>query len=79
MSKLETFASNQQYINAWSYFASVCPKGEILEANELIITWSGTDNVFINAVFLTKPVRDEAELEAKIKVACDYAKKRNQP
>jgi ribosomal protein S18 acetylase RimI-like enzyme len=79
MSKLETFASNQQFINAWSYFASVCPKGEILEANELIITWSGTDNVFINSVFLTKPVYDEAELEAKIKVACDHAKKRNQP
>jgi len=79
MSKSETFGSNQQFINAWSYFASVCPKGEVLEANELVITWSGTENFFINAVFLTKPVRDEAELEAKIKVACDYAKKRNQP
>jgi len=79
MSKSETFGSNQQFINAWSYFASVCPKGEVLEANELVITWSGTDNLFINTVFLTKPVRDEAELETKIKVACDYAKKRNQP
>ncbi|MBD1933736.1 MULTISPECIES: GNAT family N-acetyltransferase [Cyanophyceae] len=78
MLKLETFASNQQFINAWSYFASVCPKGEVLEANELDITWSGTDNFFINSVFLTKPVLDEAELEAKIKVAYDYAKKRNQ-
>ena len=79
MSKLETFGSNQQFINAWSYFARVCPKGEVLEANELVITWSGTENFFINAVFLAKPVRDEVELEAKIKVACDYAKKRNQP
>jgi len=35
--------------------------------------------LLFNAVFLTKPVYDEAELEAKIKVACDYAKKRNQP
>ncbi len=79
MSKPETFGSNQQFINAWSYFASSCPKGEILETNELVITWSGTDNALLNAVFLTKPVYDEAELEAKIKVACDYAKKRNQP
>ncbi|MBD2096143.1 hypothetical protein H6F90_13450 [Trichocoleus sp. FACHB-591] len=79
MSKSETFASNQQLTNAWSYFASTCPQGEVLEANELVITWSGTDNLFINAVFLTKPFRDEAELETKIKVACDYAKKRNQP
>ncbi|MEW5858149.1 MAG: GNAT family N-acetyltransferase [Cyanobacteriota bacterium] len=79
MLKLETLASNQQFINAWSYFASACPKGEVLEANELVITWSGTDNVFINTVFLTKPVYDEAELETKIKVACDYAKKRSQP
>ncbi len=75
----ETFGSNQQFINAWSYFASVCPKGEILAANELVIAWSGTNNAFINTVFLTKPVYEEAELEAKIKVACDYAKKRNQP
>ena len=79
MSKLDIFASNKQFINAWNSFASVCLKGEVLEANELVITWSGTDNFFINAVFLTKPVRDEAELETKIKVACDYAKKRNQP
>jgi GNAT superfamily N-acetyltransferase len=79
MLKVETFASNQQFINAWSYFASASPKGEVLEANELVVTWSGTDNVFINAIFLAKPVYDEAELEAKIKVACDYAKKRNQP
>ncbi|MBD2120419.1 hypothetical protein [Trichocoleus sp. FACHB-262] len=75
----ETFASNQQFINAWNYFASVCPQGKVLEANELVITWRGTENFFINAVFLTKPVRDEAELETKIKVAVDYAKKRNQP
>ncbi|MBD2002063.1 MULTISPECIES: GNAT family N-acetyltransferase [Cyanophyceae] len=75
----KTFASNQQFINAWTYFASTCPEGEVLEANELVITWSGTDNFFINAVFLAKSVYDEAELEAKIKVACDYAKKRNQP
>ncbi len=79
MKKPETFVSNQQFINAWSYFASACPKGEILEANELVVAWSGTDNLFINTIFLTKPVYDEAELEAKIKVACDYAKKRNQP
>ncbi|MBD1870973.1 hypothetical protein H6F95_27450 [Cyanobacteria bacterium FACHB-471] len=79
MLKSETFASNQQFINAWSYFASACPKGEVLEANELVITWSGTDNFFINAVFLTESVRDEAELETKIKVAVNYAKKRNQP
>ncbi|MEP0873141.1 hypothetical protein NDA01_25600 [Trichocoleus desertorum AS-A10] len=79
MLKSETFASNQQFINAWSYFASACPQGEVLEANELVITWSGTDNFFINAVFLTIPVHDEAELETKIKVTVDYAKKRNQP
>jgi len=44
-----------------------CPKGEIVEANELVITWSGTDSVMLNAVFLTKPVYDEVELETRIK------------
>lgn len=49
MLKPETFVSNQQFINAWSYIASACLKGEILEANELVITWSGTDSVpFVN-------------------------------
>lgn len=28
------FASNQQFINAWSYFASACPTEEIVETNE---------------------------------------------
>lgn len=79
MLKLETSESNQQFINAWSYFASACPKGEVLEANKLAVTWSGTGNVFVNAVFLAEPVFDEAELEAKAKAACDYAKERNQP
>jgi len=79
MLKPESFGSNQQFINAWSYIASACPQGEILAVNELVITWSGTDSVMLNAVFLTKPVYDGAELEAKIKVACDRAKKRSQP
>ncbi|HEY9623951.1 MAG TPA: GNAT family N-acetyltransferase [Crinalium sp.] len=79
MLKSGTFESNQQFINAWSYIASACPKGEVLEADELAITWSGINSVLLNAIFLTKPIYDEAELEAKIKVACDSAKKRNQP
>lgn len=79
MLKSETSESNQQFINAWSYFASACPKGEVLKANKLAVTWSGTGNVFVNAVFLAEPIFDEAELEAKAKAACDYAKERNQP
>ncbi len=79
MITLETFGSNQQFIHAWSYFASACPKGEILEADGLTIIWSGTDSVSRNAVFLTQPVHNEAELEAKIKMAFDYANQRNQP
>jgi len=74
----DVFVSNQMFINAWKYFVSPCPNGEVLEKNELAITWSGTDNVLLNAVFLSNPVQNEAELAAKIKVACDYAKKRNQ-
>ena len=79
MSKSETFVSNQQFIHAWSHIASACPKGEIVEVNELVITWSGTDSVLLNVAFLTQPVYDEAELEAKIKMASDYAKQRHQP
>lgn len=44
MLKPETLGSNQQFINAWSYFASACPKREVVERDELVIIWSGTDN-----------------------------------
>jgi hypothetical protein len=79
MLKPETFESNQQFIHAWSYFARACPQGEIVKANELAIAWSDTDNVFFNTIFLTQPIQDKAELEAKIKMACDYAEKRDRP
>ncbi|MEN9869105.1 MAG: hypothetical protein RLZZ171_88 [Cyanobacteriota bacterium] len=34
MLKPEPFDSNQQFINAWSYFARACPQGEIIEADK---------------------------------------------
>lgn len=37
MLRSETFVSNQQFINAWSYSASVCSNSEIVDANELAI------------------------------------------
>lgn len=40
MLKSETFVSNQRYINAWSYFASVFPNSEIVGANEVAIAYS---------------------------------------
>lgn len=78
MLNTDVIVSNQQCINAWKHFITPCPNAEILETNGLVITWSGTDNALLNTVFLLNPVQDETELEAKIKVACDYAKKRNQ-
>ncbi|MEN9518088.1 MAG: hypothetical protein RLZZ381_676 [Cyanobacteriota bacterium] len=71
MLKPETFCSNQQFINAWNYFASACPQGGIVEADKLAIAWNDPGNVFFNTIFLTQPIQDKAELEAKIKMACD--------
>jgi hypothetical protein len=53
MLKPETFESNQQFINAWSYFARTCPQGKIVEVDKLAIAWSDTDNVFFNTMFFS--------------------------
>jgi hypothetical protein len=39
MLKSKTFVSDRQFINAWSYFTSVCPNSEIVDANELAIAY----------------------------------------
>jgi len=66
MLKLETFISNQQFINAWLHCQRMSQRRNC-RSDELVITWSGTDSVMLNAVFLTKPVYDEVELETRIK------------
>ncbi|WP_414587722.1 GNAT family N-acetyltransferase [Scytonema sp. PCC 10023] len=79
MLNLEFIESNTQFIDTWKYFVSQCPRGEIFEIDGLAINWSNTANILFNVVFLSQPVQDEADLEAKIKLTYDYAGKYNQP
>jgi ribosomal protein S18 acetylase RimI-like enzyme len=75
----ELIESNTQFIKTWNYFASQCPSGENLESGGLAIAWSNTANILINAIFVSNPIQDEADLEAQIKLACDYADKHSKP
>ncbi|BAY50037.1 putative acetyltransferase (plasmid) [Scytonema sp. HK-05] len=79
MLNLEVIESNTQYIETWKYFVSQCPRGENFDIDGLAIIWSNIATIFLNVVFVSKPVQDEADLEAKIKLAYDYAGKYNQP
>jgi len=75
----EVNESNTQFIKSWQYFTRQFPRGENLEIEGLAITWSNTETTFLNTIFVANPIQDEADLEAKIKLARDYADKHNQP
>lgn len=79
MLNLELIESNTQFTDTWKYFVTLCPKGEKFEIDGLAINWSNTANMIFNAIFVSKPVQDKADLEARIKQAYDYAGKYNQP
>jgi ribosomal protein S18 acetylase RimI-like enzyme len=79
MLNLEFIESNALFIDTWKYFVSQFPRGKKLDIDGLAINWSNTENIIFNTVFLSKPVQDEADLEAKIKLVYDYAGKYNQP
>jgi hypothetical protein len=53
MLKLETFISNQQFINALSYLARAYPQGEIVNWNlQLIHQRSRPKNLFLKSTIL---------------------------
>lgn len=79
MNQSEIIESNSQAIETWKYFTSHFPSTENTEVDGLTITWSNTENILLNIIFVSKPVLNEADLETRIKAACDYAKQHGKP
>jgi len=79
MNQSEIIESNSQVIETWKYFTSHFPSTENTEVDGLTITWSNTENILLNIIFVSKPVLNEADLETRIKAACDYAKQYGKP
>ncbi len=79
MNEAQIRESNWQFRNTGKYLASQCPRGEIHEREGLCIYWGNVDNVFFNSIFISNPVQDEDDLEAKIQVACHYVREHSHP
>ncbi|MGB7444652.1 MAG: GNAT family N-acetyltransferase [Coleofasciculaceae cyanobacterium] len=79
MSQSEVIESNSQLIETWKYFTSHFPRVENREIDGLAITWSNTENILLNVIFVSKPVFNEADLEARITAARDYAQQHCKP
>ena len=75
----EVIESNTQFIKSWKYFTTQLPRSENLEIGGLAINWGNTTTKFFNTIVVANPIQDEADLEAKIKLARDYADKHSNP
>lgn len=75
----EVIESNTQFIKSWKYFTSQLSRSENLEIGGLAINWGNTATKFFNTIVVANPIQDEADLEAKIKLARDYADKHSKP
>ena len=63
-------------MSAWS---RNFPGGEVRELHGLIGAWADTDLAFCNSIFLSRPVEDRADLEARVGALADYLALRQKP
>ena len=75
----EIIESNEQIIVGFKETIAKLPKHQIIEKEGLIIINSNTDNIILNPIFFSNPVRDEADLETRLKTISDYLKKSELP
>ena len=71
--------SNEQLIKAFKFSLSKIPQHEIIETEGISIIASNTDNIILNPILLSEPIRDEADLEARLKAIGDCIKNRKNP
>lgn len=71
--------SNEQLIKAFTYSVSVIPKHEIIEMEGISIVGSNTENIILNPIFISNFIRDEADLEARLKTIVGHIKKSEFP
>lgn len=75
----EIIESNEQLIKGYKFSTAKIPQHEIIETGGICIVASNTDNIILNPIFLSNPIRDEADLEARLKTICDCIKNRKNP
>lgn len=79
-SEMELQESNIQFIAGMNAWCRNFPGGEVCELPGLIAAWCNTALPFSNAIFLSRPVEDRADLEERVGALADYlAGKRKAP
>jgi hypothetical protein len=61
--------SNRQFIQAWQHFARQAKAGRIEDRDGVSVAFSGVAMPLMNMMFLSSPVIDAADLQARIQVA----------
>jgi ribosomal protein S18 acetylase RimI-like enzyme len=79
MLQAEIIESNEQLIKAYKFSLSKIPQHEIREREGISIIASNTDNIILNPILLSNPIRDETDLEARLTAIGDYIKKSKLP
>jgi GNAT superfamily N-acetyltransferase len=66
--------SNRQLAGAWAWFASCCPRGEVVRFSGVIAAFGHTRINFFNAIFLERPVDSPGDLDERLGAAADYGR-----
>lgn len=75
----ELLESNRQFIGSASLICATFPGAEVVEMPRLISAWCNTATPFLNAIFLSGPIEDETDLEARAAALRDYLRHKEKP
>ena len=75
----ELLESNRQFIGSASLICATFPGAEVVKLPGLIAAWCNTATPFLNGIFLSGPVTDEADLEARAAALREYLRAKQKP
>jgi GNAT superfamily N-acetyltransferase len=74
----EAVESMAQYASVWKVLVGEFPSADLEDRPGLSISWADSPFPFWNAVFLTEPSMDAAELRNRLSAAAAYARRKRQ-
>ena len=75
----ELLESNRQFFGSASLICATFPGAEVVKMPGLIAAWCNTATPFLNGIFLSRPVADEADLETRANALAEYLSRKDKP
>lgn len=75
----ELLEANRQFIGSAALICATFPGAEVVEMPGLIAAWCNTTTPFLNGIFLSGPVTDEADLKARARALGEYLSRKQKP